>query len=259
MLRELDRQAISSLINLAFLVEGQHPYTAGHMWRVARFSTLLGRKLGLGNYDIINLRVAALLHDLGKVMIPVEILCKPGFLSQDEFAIVKAHPKVGSELIRRYSVGDTLEEIIRHHHESYDGNGYPDSLRGEEILASSRIIAVADTFDALTSARPYRKAMSIAKALAILVEQKDKQFDGSLISAFLDIPIGELKPVIGHTPKGMPLIECLSCGPVISVCKSIKDGDIVLCRICSERFQLNQRKEILSPNRNSTSRIASGG
>jgi putative nucleotidyltransferase with HDIG domain len=241
---ELDRETIRSLINLAFLIEGQHPYTAGHMWRVARFSTLLGREIGLDNDDIITLRVAALLHDLGKVMIPIEILCKPGPLTQDEFAIVKGHPKVGSDLIRRYSVGEALEEIIRHHHESYDGNGYPDSLRREEIVVSSRIIAIADAFDALTSARPYRKAMSIARALAILVEQRDKQFDGTLISAFLDIPIGEIKPVIGHTPNGMPLIECLSCGPVISVCKSIKDGDIVLCRICGERFQLHQSREM---------------
>jgi putative nucleotidyltransferase with HDIG domain len=242
---ELDRRAISSLISLAFLIEGQHPYTAGHMWRVARFSTLLGRKLGLSNYDIITLRVAALLHDLGKVMIPVEILSKPGPLSQDEFAIVKAHPEVGSELIHRYSVGDVLEEIIRHHHESYDGNGYPDSLRREQIVASSRIIAIADAFDALTSARPYRKAMSIARALAVLTEQKDRQFDGTLVSAFLDIPLGELNPVIGYIPNGMRLIECLSCGHVISVCKSIKDGDLVLCRICGETFQPHQSRKII--------------
>jgi len=88
--------------------------------------------------------------------------------------------------------------------------------------------------------------MSIASALAILVEQKDKQFDGNLVSAFLDIPIGDLKPVIGHTPNVMPLSECLSCAPVISVCRSIKEGDIVLCRICGERFQLHRRRGIFA-------------
>jgi HD-GYP domain-containing protein (c-di-GMP phosphodiesterase class II) len=223
-------------------MERRDPYTVGHMWRAAQFSTLLGTRLGFDDIDILTLRVGALLHDLGKVKVPLAILHKPGPLDQHEYALVKAHPQIGSELIHRYSLGATLQDMIHHHHETFDGNGYPDALKREEIAVSSRVIAIVDAFDALTSARPYRKNMAPRKALAILAGEKDKQFYGRLVSAFVETPIEDLKPIIGHIPNGMPFVECFSCGPVNAIPRSTLDRDIVRCKVCRGKFRLHRSK-----------------
>ncbi|MHB1128401.1 MAG: HD-GYP domain-containing protein [Bacillota bacterium] len=179
-------------------------YTAGHSVRVADIALKIGRELGLSDVRLKVLEEAALFHDIGKIGITEVILNKPGRLSTKEFEVIKEHPVIGSDII---STIDNMEEqslIVRHHHERFDGFGYPDELDGETIPLESRILAVADTFDAITSERPYHHALQLAKARDILIECKGTQLDPLVVDAFLAITVGEavaLGPVGGILPS----------------------------------------------------------
>jgi len=132
------------------------------------------------------LRIAAMLHDVGKVTVPDRILCKPGRLTQEEFEQIKNHSVVGAELVSRIEGLAMIVPWIRHSHESFDGSGYPDGLRGEAIPQASRIMLVADAFDAITSSRPYRDALSVEHACAELMANSGTQFDPQCVSALLE-------------------------------------------------------------------------
>ncbi len=173
-----------ALERLAQVLEGQDRYLNGHSRRVARHATLIARELGFSDEALDRLRVAAALHDVGKLLTPSEILNKPARLTDEEFAVIKLHPVDGAAMVATLG-DDELTEIVRHHHERLDGNGYPDRLAGEQIPLGARIVAVADTFDALTSARAYRGAARHAKAIAILREEAGKQLDPDAVHAFL--------------------------------------------------------------------------
>ena len=172
------------LEQLSAALDAQDPYTDGHSRRVAMHAALIARRLGLSHEQTAKLRAASALHDIGKLRIPPEVLNKPGKLSLEEFELTKRHADDGAQIVS--SLGDAeIVAMVRHHHERFDGAGYPSGLVGEEAPLGARIIAVADMFDALTSARPYRPATSHQEALALVEEVSGTQLDPVVVRAFL--------------------------------------------------------------------------
>ena len=172
------------LRQLADALESQDPYLRGHACRVARHSAMIARGLGLSNEEVARVRAAAVVHDVGKLRIPQQILDKPCRLTDAEFDVIKRHPVDGAEMAS--ALGDPeLTAIVRHHHERLDGTGYPDQLAGEMIPLGARIIAVADTFDALTSTRAYRGAARHKSAIEVLRQESSSHLDPAAVQAFL--------------------------------------------------------------------------
>ena len=160
-------------------------YTFGHSTRVAFYSQELGKEVGLSSEELYQLELASLFHDIGKIGIPDNILLKPTRLSQDEFTIMKTHPERSEEVLKNFSPFEKIAKYARHHHERYDGKGYPDNLKGEDIPYFSRIILISDTFDAMTSDRPYRKGLPYDVAFSELEEFAGSQFDPKLSKVFV--------------------------------------------------------------------------
>ena len=177
---------VSSVRAHARSIEAKDAYTAGHCDRVERYAEVLARKHG--GFDekwIFNLRVASILHDIGKIGVRSAILCKPGALDQRESDEIRSHPAIGGRIVRTL-YGFNIEPIVKHHHERFDGTGYPSRLKGEMIPLQSRMILIADTFDAMTSDRPYRRAMSTSDALDELKRNAGTQFDPALVEMAQD-------------------------------------------------------------------------
>jgi len=166
-------------------IELKDPYTRGHSERVAHYARLLAIATGKYNEDELNsFHYACLLHDIGKVNIPDHILMKPGRLSYDEFEIIKTHPVVGVEAVKKVEGLDQSLDVIKSHHERWDGKGYPDQLKGEEITQLARIVSIADAFDAMTSSRSYRSALPAEEAYSRIIDGKGTQFDPELVELF---------------------------------------------------------------------------
>jgi putative two-component system response regulator len=170
---ELER-AESVLFSLARSIEGKDPYTHGHCERLAEYSAALGERLRLPEEQLLALRRAGVVHDIGKVAVPDAILLKPGRLTEDEWKIVRDHPVVGERICQPLKSFRLVLPIIRHHHEKRDGSGYPDELRGDEIPITVKVMQVVDVFDALTTERPYKKAFSTTEALQTMQEEVAK-------------------------------------------------------------------------------------
>jgi HD-GYP domain-containing protein (c-di-GMP phosphodiesterase class II) len=162
-------------------------YTQGHSIRVIEYAVKTGMELGLKDKDLKDLEISAVLHDIGKLSIPDRILKKPGRLTKEEFSIMQTHSTNGEKLLDGISNLEKYKKYIRAHHERFDGMGYPDGLKGTEIPLISRIIFVADTFDAMTSDRPYREGLPIETAVEELVRCSGTQFDPQVVEAFLDV------------------------------------------------------------------------
>jgi putative nucleotidyltransferase with HDIG domain len=180
---EVPGQAQPSLRELSAGLESRVPGVAGHSRRVARYAAAAARELDLPRREVVRVRQAAAIHDIGKLEMPAGLVNRPGALTPDEFAIVKKHALAGARIAERLGLGD-LAAIVRHHHERFDGDGYPDGLVGEEIPLGARIVAVADTFDAVTSSRPYRDAMVQREALSLLWSEAGRQLDPRVVAAF---------------------------------------------------------------------------
>jgi putative two-component system response regulator len=181
---ELER-AESVLFALAMSIEGKDPYTEGHCQRLAEHSARLGEVLGLEGPQIIALRRAGLVHDIGKVAVPDSILFKPGRLTASEKKIMQRHPVVGERICSPLKSFQLVLPIIRHHHEKMDGSGYPDKLKGEAIPLTARILQVVDVFDALTTSRPYKSALAVDEALAVMKKEVKKGWwDPNVFAAF---------------------------------------------------------------------------
>jgi len=175
-------QSIQALIRA---LEAKDPYTRGHSQRVTVYSTAIARTMGLPANRVELVRRAAILHDLGKIGIPEAILNKPGRLSPEEFAAVTRHPEIAVGILRHISFFQPLLGVVLHHHERYDGSGYPEALAGRAIPLESRIMAVADTFDAMTTTRAYRKALPLADANAEVIRAAGTQLDPDVVDCFL--------------------------------------------------------------------------
>jgi putative nucleotidyltransferase with HDIG domain len=173
----------AALAALAASLEAGIPGIASHLRRVACYAVAAARELELPCAEVERVRRAAAIHDIGKVEMPPGLVNKPGALSPAEFAVVKRHAQVGARIAERFGQAD-LAPIVRHHHERFDGDGYPDGLAGERIPLGARIVAVADTFDAVTSSRPYRDAMAEREALSLLWSEAGGHFDPKVVAAF---------------------------------------------------------------------------
>ncbi len=170
---ELER-AESVLFSLARSIESKDPYTHGHCERLSDYSVNLARQVGLSPEEITALRRAGVVHDIGKVAVPDAILLKPGRLTEDEWKVIRQHPIVGERICEPLKSFRLVLPIIRHHHEKYNGMGYPDGLRGEAIPTGARILQIVDVFDALTTERPYKRALPMEEALAVMREEVGK-------------------------------------------------------------------------------------
>jgi HD-GYP domain-containing protein (c-di-GMP phosphodiesterase class II) len=163
------------------------PYTQGHSIRVTEYSLKIGEALGLDKDRMKELELASVLHDIGKLGIPDKILKKPGRLTKEEFEIMRQHSEKGEHMLAGIADLERYKKYVRSHHERYDGFGYPDGLKGEEIPLVSRIIFVADTFDAMTSDRPYRKGLSLEVTIDELIKCSGTQFDPQIVGVFVRI------------------------------------------------------------------------
>lgn len=161
-------------------------YTHGHSTRVAFYSLALGREIGLSDEELYELELSALFHDIGKIGVPDSVLLKPSRLTEEEFLQMKAHPTLSYEILKDFEPFQKIAINAKHHHERFDGRGYPDGLKGEEIPFISRIILIADTFDAMTSTRPYRKGLPYEVAFNELEEFSGTQFDPGLVKHFIN-------------------------------------------------------------------------
>jgi putative nucleotidyltransferase with HDIG domain len=184
---KLQQSYLSTIVTLSAIAESKDFYTDKHMKDIAEYSVDIARKLGLPDADVENVRMAALLHDLGKVTVPDDILKKPGRLSEEEMEVIRKHPAHGAKMIESIEPLKNAREIIRHHHEYYDGSGYPDGLKGKDIPLGARIIAVADAFDAMTTNRPYRKSLPMDKVVQEMTDFSGIQFDPDIVEIFLSI------------------------------------------------------------------------
>ena len=184
---QLEQAYLDMVQTLRSAVEAKDTYTRGHSDRVAEYSVLIGEKLGLAEDQIKTLKIGGLFHDIGKIGIPDSILLKPGKLTDDEYSEIKNHPSIGAHILGSAKTFQDIVPIVKHHHEKYDGNGYPSRMKGEEIPYLARIAAVADTFDAMTSRRSYRDAIDLQKVKDEIKRCEGTQFDPQIAEAFLDI------------------------------------------------------------------------
>ena len=181
-----DASFVRSVHALVNLVEAKDPYTKRHSVKVSSYAVKLAKRLNLSKKEIEIIRLAAILHDIGKLGIQQKILLKNGSLTRDEFNEVKKHPVMGIRIVRPIRFLTKAIPIIKHHHENFDGTGYPDRLKGLQIPLGSRIIAIADSYDALTSKRAYRDKYSSEKAISIMKRANGKKFDPNLFKLFME-------------------------------------------------------------------------
>jgi putative two-component system response regulator len=180
----LDEQIVVALADAA---EGKDPTTAGHLQRLPRYAVLLGQEIGLADEQLQMLHYGALLHDIGKLAVSHGVLCKPGPLNEEEWEEIRQHPLVGERICACLWLSRQVNPIIRHHHERWDGAGYVDGLAGADIPILARVVSIVDAFDAMSSDRPYRRALPQRVVMKRLSDGAGKQWDPDIIQAFLDL------------------------------------------------------------------------
>lgn len=185
--QKLEQAYMESIETLRFTVEAKDPYTRGHSDRVSEYSVLIGKYLGLSEEELHTLKIGGLFHDIGKIGIPDSILLKPAKLTPDEYSEIKNHPAIGVHILSNAAIFKAIIPIVKHHHERYDGMGYPSKLKGDDIPYLARIAAVADTFDAMTSRRVYRDSLDLDFVKEEITKNRRVQFDPQVADVFLDI------------------------------------------------------------------------
>lgn len=191
--QRMQRAISQSLLGLANALEAKDPYTRGHSERVGAWSRRLADALDLGPGDVESVAQAGLLHDIGKIGVPEAVLGKRGPLEPEEWALMRRHPLIGAQIVAPFDFLSAGALIIRHHHERWDGSGYPDGLVGQGIPLGARIVAVADVYDALTSTRPYRAALPQREALEHIMGEAGRTLDERVVVAF----VGLARDVVG--------------------------------------------------------------
>jgi len=202
LIEDLERLFVGAIETLVATVEAKDIYTYGHSARVSKLARGIAEQMGLDAEEQEKIKIAGLLHDVGKIGIPEAILIKPGRLTDDEWAYIRSHPQIGESIIRQMS-SERVSELcpyVRHHHERLDGSGYPDRLEGDAIPLGARVLAVADAYDAMTSNRPYRNPFPSEEAIAELRRNAGVQFDAQAVDAFVEIRMGRGSPLAAAAP-----------------------------------------------------------
>ncbi len=233
---------LTSLLVMAWMVEARDPYTGGHLWRVSQFARLLAEDAGLSEREVARIALGGFLHDLGKVGVPDQILRKPDRLSPEEYEVIKTHPEVGWRMLAGHPLAQLAEAAVRAHHERPDGQGYPRGLTGAAVPRDARIVGICDAFDAMTGSRPYRPGMGIDRGLHIIEEYLGRQFDPEYGERFLALGrAGRLDHIVGHSDEGIPLHECMVCGPTLVRRREQAAGEHLYCRNCGGEYLTEQR------------------
>ncbi|MGE5477560.1 MAG: HD domain-containing phosphohydrolase [Bacteroidales bacterium] len=183
----MKRVLLQTVKAVSLTLEMRDPYTAGHQRRVAQLATAIGERLGLDPDRLEGLHTGALIHDLGKINVPSDFLSRPGKLSDAAFGVIKSHPDVGAEIVDGIDFPWPVAKMIRQHHERLDGSGYPDGLRGDDIILEARILAVADVVEAISSHRPYRPSLGIEAALKEIRDKSGSHYDPAVVDACIGI------------------------------------------------------------------------
>jgi putative nucleotidyltransferase with HDIG domain len=184
---QMQRAICQSLLGLANALEAKDPYTRGHSERVAALGRRVASALGLGSSVVDVVGQAGLLHDIGKIGVPEVVLRKPGALSREEWELMRSHAVIGAQIVAPFEFFEAAARVIRHHHERWDGSGYPDQLAGDDIPIEARVVAAVDVFDALTSARAYRPALTRDSAIGVLRHEAGRTLDATVVTALLDV------------------------------------------------------------------------
>ncbi len=184
---KLENAYLESIQTLRYTVEAKDPYTRGHSDRVSEYSVLIGKKLNLSDEDLKILQLGGIFHDIGKIGVPDAILQKNAKLTDDEYSEIKNHPSIGVHILSTATIFKDIIPIVKHHHEKFDGTGYPARLAGNDIPYLARIAAIADSFDAMTSKRVYRNSLSLDTVISEFNRCRGSQFDPDLTDVFLDI------------------------------------------------------------------------
>ncbi|HYF84330.1 MAG TPA: HD-GYP domain-containing protein [Clostridia bacterium] len=191
LLNEIRANYLCTVRNLANSLEEKDKYTRNHCERVTEYSLVIAKKMGLNDEELLSLEFAGLLHDIGKLGIPSEIINKQGILTFEEYELIKRHPEIGYDLLKSMAFLDSSNKILLQHHERIDGRGYPYGLEAQEIHKLAKILAVADAYDAMTTVRPYRRdRLSREQVINEFVRHKNTQFDENIVDIFVDILSG---------------------------------------------------------------------
>jgi putative nucleotidyltransferase with HDIG domain len=208
-LAETERTYDTTLQALSNALDVRDSETEGHSRRVVEYMELIIAELSVPIEDLAMLRRGALLHDIGKIGVPDNVLRKPAALSDAEWVLMKRHPEHGARIISRIPFLEDVSRIVRHHHERWDGQGYPDGLAGEAIPLGARIFSVGDSFDAMTSDRPYRRAMSVEDARREVLRCRGTQFDPHVVDAFMRVSVERLVSITDDAPRTHPRAEAV--------------------------------------------------
>lgn len=184
---KLEHAYLESIQTLRYTIEAKDIYTRGHSDRVAAYSVLIGKRVGLSEQDLKTLQIGGLFHDIGKIGVPDSIIQKEGKLDDNEYSQIKQHPNIGVHILSNASIFKDILPIVEHHHEKYDGTGYPSRLAGEDIPYLARITTIADSFDAMASKRAYRDSLPLEKIISEFMRCRGTQFDPKLDDIFIDI------------------------------------------------------------------------
>jgi len=187
LIQRMKEAHIQSIAALTTALEADEPYTHGHSYRVSRYAIKIGKALNMSDEELEILEYGGLLHDIGKLAITNEIICKPGRLSEAEFNTMQTHPSIGADIVDQIKFLRATSELVRHHHERPDGKGYPHGMKDGEISLGCHILHVCDAFDAMTSDRPYRKALTVEQAIEELISNRGTQFDVRVVDTVLKL------------------------------------------------------------------------
>jgi HD-GYP domain-containing protein (c-di-GMP phosphodiesterase class II) len=224
---------------LARMIEAKDPYTAGHTWRVANYGQILAAAMDYPAEKVEAVLQAGTLHDIGKIFLPDELLTKQGKLSAQEIDLLRRHPADGHALLRDVPGLEDVLDVVLMHHEAYDGSGYPRGLAGEAIPHQARLFAIVDAFDAMTSRRCYRPAMSVGEAVAEIERQLGRQFDPHIGATFIELcREGLLDHIVGYSDYGVKVGCCANCGPVLEMHNGGRLREAVACPRCGTLHQV---------------------
>ena len=229
----IDRPLLKSLLVLAAVIEARDRFTGGHVWRASRYARGLAEKLGLPAGDVFLAQLGGLVHDIGKIGIPDSVLNKREPINETELALIHLHPEIGEEVVANHPLAPLVATTVLHHHLRLDGRGYPRRLSGQEPSAVTRIVTIADVFDAVTAFRPYHGASLLEYGLAELSKGRATQLDAAFVDAFVALGrSGGLDHVLGHAGDGRLMLTCAECGPIIAPPAGACEGDTIVCPSC---------------------------